>query len=135
MRVVNSLDELLQLPRDRSVNGLHRRSPVQLAIPDLTRHALTGAQEALNSLQERGGTIAAATAMFIALIAGVIKVCVTNPSMLSTRAFAELAVVLGISFGIGALARVVALAVTRWQFGYRCRTQYRVLSMLLQDPN
>ena len=135
MRVVNSLDELLQLPRDRNVNGLHRRALVQLAIPDLTRHALVGAQDALNSLQERRGAIAAAIAMFIALFAGVIKVCITNTSMLGMRAFIELILVLGISFGIGALARLMALAITRWQFAYRCRTQHRVLTMLLQDPD
>ena len=53
-----------------SVNGFRRREALQLEIPTLTHHALTDAQDALNSLQERGGSLAAAGMMFLALILG-----------------------------------------------------------------
>ena len=60
MRIVHSLEELLDLPRDEHVNGFRRRESLQLEIPTLNDHALTDAQDALNSLQERGGSLAAA---------------------------------------------------------------------------
>src|SRR5215213_2028957 len=121
MRVVSSLDELLQLPRDKRVNGFRVREPLQLEIPALTRHALHDAQEALNSLQERGGSLASAAVMFIALVYGVIQVFHRNASIGTVRAWLELAAVLVISFCLGALAKTAALAFTRWQFAFRCR--------------
>ncbi|MEO8018122.1 MAG: hypothetical protein ABI769_09935 [Pseudomonadota bacterium] len=133
MRVVNSLDDLLQLPRDTRVNGFRARELLQLEIPALTRHALTGAQDQLNSLKERGGALAAAAMMFLALVVGVFKVFYNNP-ILNWRAVGELAALLAISFMLGAVAKLAALAFTRWQFAYRCRTQHRMLSMLLQEP-
>jgi hypothetical protein len=134
MRVVNTLDELLQLPRDTRVNGFRARELLQLEIPALTRHALTGAQDALNSLQERGGSLAGAVAMFLAMIFGVIKVFYRNPSILSWRALLELGAVLLISFCLGTAANLGALAFKRWQFARRCRAQYDMLSMLLRAP-
>src|SRR4051812_18459397 len=71
MRIVHSLEELLDLPADQDVNGFRRREALQLEIPTLTHHALTDAQDALNSLQERGGSLVAAGIMFVALICGV----------------------------------------------------------------
>ena len=63
MRIVHSLEELLDLPSDEHVNGFRRRESLQLEIPTLNDHALTDAQDALNSLQERGGSLAAARNM------------------------------------------------------------------------
>jgi hypothetical protein len=134
MRVVSSLDELLQLPRDKRVNGFRVREPLVLEIPALTRHALRDAQEALNGLQERRGSFASSAVMFVALLYGVVQVFHRNASILSVRAWLELAVVLGISFCLGALGKAAALAFTRWQFAFRCRAQHRMLSMLLHDP-
>lgn len=134
MRVVNTLDELLQLPRDARVNGFRARELLQLEIPPLTRHALASAQDALNSLQERGGSFAGAATMFFAMVLGVIKVIYRNPSLLTWQAIAELAAVLALSFAMGVVARLAALAFTRWQFARRCRAQYDMLSMLLREP-
>ncbi|HEV7609801.1 MAG TPA: hypothetical protein VGO61_20870 [Steroidobacteraceae bacterium] len=134
MRVVNSLDDLLQLPRDTRVNGFRARELLQLEIPALTRHALTGAQDRLNSLQKRGGALAGATVMFLAMVLGVIKAFYDNPSILSARAIGEIAAALVISFGLGAVAKLGALAFRRWQFAYRCRAQHCMLSMLLREP-
>jgi hypothetical protein len=134
MRIVHSLEELLDLPSDEHVNGFRRRESLQLEIPTLTHHALTDAQDALNSLQERGGSLAAAVVMFLAMIFGVVKVFYRNPSMLTGQALLELAAVLLISFGLGAIARVIALAFTRWQFARRCREQYEELSRILREP-
>jgi hypothetical protein len=47
------------------------------------------------------------------------------------RATGELVAVIAISFFVGAVAKLAALAFTRWQFAYRCRAQHRMLSMLL----
>ena len=134
MRVVNTLDELLQLPRDARVNGFRARELLQLEIPALTRHALAGAQDSLNSLQEREGALAGAGVMFFALIAGVLKVFYLNTSMLSWLAVGELFIVLVVSFDLGFIAKLGALAFTRWQFARRCRAQHHMLSMLLREP-
>jgi len=118
MRVVRSLDELLTLPRDRHVNGFREREPLMLEIPELSRPMLMRAQDALNRLQERGGRLAGAGFMFIALLAGV-------------SASGELAAVLVVSFALGFAAKWAALVITRWQFAYRCRAQHYLLSLLL----
>jgi len=134
MRIVHSLEELLDLPRDEHVNGFRRRESLQLEIPTLNDHALTDAQDALNRLQERGGSLAAAAMMFLALIYGVTQVFLRNPSIFTVRALLELAAVLAISFCIGAVARMIALVFTRWQFTRRCREQYDELSRILREP-
>ena len=134
MRIVHSLEELLDLPSDEHVNGFRRRESLQLEIPTLNDHALTDAQDALNSLQERGGSLAAAGIMFLALIVGVTNVFLRNPSLFSGRALLELAVVLVVSFSLGAFGKMIALAFTRWQFARRCREQYDELSRLLREP-
>lgn len=131
MRIVHSLEELLELPLDRTVNGFRGREALQLEIPALTRHALTSAQCALNDLQSRCGSLAGAGTMFVALLFGVIQVFQRNTSLLSWRAFAELVFVLVVSFGLGFVAKYAALAFTRWQFAYRCRAHHRLLSLLL----
>jgi hypothetical protein len=125
---------LLDLPSDEHVNGFRRRESLQLEIPTLNDHALTDAQDALNSLQERGGSLAAAGIMLLALIVGVTNVFLRNPSLFAGRALLELAVVLVISFSLGAFGKMIALAFTRWQFARRCREQYDELSRLLREP-
>jgi len=132
MRIVHSLDELLELPREPGVNGFRVREPLRLEIPRLASDASTRAQDSLNSLQERCGSLAAAGVMFLALVAGVFKVFHENPTILSFSALAEFAAVLVISFCFGTIAKMIALAFTRWQFTRRCREQYVVLSQLLQ---
>jgi len=134
MRVVNSLEELLQLPRDRRVNGFGARELLQLEIPVLARAALLRAQGALNNLQERCGCLAGALAMFVVLVAGVIEVIRRNPSLLAWRALYELGLVLIAAFLLGFAAKMTALAITRWQFAHRCRFQHRRLAQLLRTP-
>jgi uncharacterized integral membrane protein len=134
MRIVHSLEELLDLPHDDSVNGFRTRQPLRLEIPTLAHDVLDDAQEALNRLQERGGSLAAAVVMFIALILGVLKVFHRNVSMLSGQALLELIVVLLVSFMLGTLARAAALTITRWQFGRRCREQYEALVRHMREP-
>ncbi|MEJ0086384.1 MAG: hypothetical protein WDO72_11910 [Pseudomonadota bacterium] len=131
MRVVRSLDELLTLPHDRHVNGYRGRVPLMLDIPELSRPMLMRAQDALNSLQERGGSLAGAAVMFIAMLAGVSKVLHENASLLGWQPIAELALVLALSFALGFAAKWAALLFTRWQFAHRCRVQHDLLAMLL----
>ena len=131
MRVVRSLDELLTLPADRHVNGFRGRVPLLLDIPEVSRPMLMRAQDALNGLQERGGSLAGAAAMFLAMLAGVSKVLHENASLLSWLAVAELVLVLVVSFVVGFAAKWTALAITRLQFAYRCRVQHDLLTMLL----
>jgi len=134
MRIVHSLDELLELPREPGVNGFRAREPLRLEIPRIASDVSTLAQDSLNSLQERCGSLAASGVMFLALVAGVFKVFHRNPTLLSWQALSELAAVLVISFGLGALAKMVALAITRWQFARRCKELYEKLSRLVQGP-
>jgi hypothetical protein len=131
MRVVRSLDELLTLPRDRLVNGYRGRAPLMLDIPELSRPMLMRAQDALNSLQERGGRLVGVAVMLIAIVAGVGKVLHENASLLSWLAAGELILVVALSFAIGLAAQWAALAFTRLQFAYRCRVQHDLLAMLL----
>ena len=131
MRIVHSLDELLDLPREPAVNGYGAREALRLEIPRLASDATSRAQESLNRLQERGGS-AAAGVMFVMLVAGVFSVFQRNTTMFNLGALTELAVVVVISFCFGALAKMVALSVTRWQFARRCREQYEVLSRVMQ---
>jgi len=132
MRIVHSLDELLELPSEPCVNGYRAREPLRFEIPLLASDASTRAQDSLNSLQERCGSLAAAGVSFILLVAGVINIFQRNPTLLSWSALAELGVVLVISFCFGVLAKMITLSFTRWQFARRCREQYEELSQLLQ---
>ncbi len=132
MRIVHSLDELLELPSEPGVNGYRAREPLRLEIPQLASEASTRAQDSLNSLQDRCGSLAAAGVSFILLVAGVFNILQRNQTLLSWSAAAELGVVLVISFCFGALAKMMTLSFTRWQFARRCREQYEELSQVLQ---
>jgi hypothetical protein len=132
MRIVHSLDELLDLPRESAVNGYGAREALRLEIPRLASDATGRAQDSLNRLQERGGSAAAASVMFVMLVGGVFSVFQRNTAMLNLGALTELSVVVVLSFCFGGLAKMVALSVTRWQFARRCREQYEVLSRLMQ---
>jgi hypothetical protein len=132
MRIVHSLDELLELPREPAVNGYGAREALRLEIPKLASDATSRAQESLNRLQERCGSLAAAGVMLVILVGGVFNLFQRNATIFSFRALAELAVVAVISFCFGALAKMIALSITRWQFARRCREQYHVLSRLLE---
>lgn len=134
MRIVHSLEELLDLPGDDSVNGFRTRQPLRLEIPTLEHDTLDDAQEALNSLQERGGSLVAAVVMFGTLILGALEVFQRNASLLSGKALLALLAVLIVSFVLGTIARAAMLAITRWQFARRCREQYEELARQLREP-
>jgi uncharacterized integral membrane protein len=131
MRIVHSLDELLQLPGEPGVNGYRAREALRLEIPRLSSDVSTRAQDSLNRLQERCGSLVASSAMFLTLVVGVFKVFDRNSTFLSWAAVFEFAVVLLVSFAMGGLAKMAALAVTRWQFTRRCREHYEKLSQLV----
>lgn len=134
MRIVHSLNELLQLPREPGVNGFRVRESLRLEIPRIASDVSTRAQDSLNRLQERCGSLAASSVMFVTLVIGVLKVFHRNAELLTWRTVSEFAAVLVISFGLGAMAKMAALAVTRWQFARRCREQHEQLSRLVQGP-
>ncbi len=129
-KVVSTLEELLRLPADRRVNGLRARTPVRLEIPELSTQVQTGAQEALNGLQARGGSLAGAVFMFLTLLYGVIQVFHRTTSLMSWQAVVALAAVLVVAFGVGFVAKYAALLVTRWQFARLCRAYFRLLSAM-----
>jgi uncharacterized integral membrane protein len=128
MRIVNTLDELLQLPADKQVNGFRVRTPVKLELANLSSPALVSAQEALNRLQARRGSLAGAICMFLTLIYGVTQIFRFTEKLLSWEAVLGLGLVLVAAFGTGVIAKYLALTVTRWQFARWCRQQHRVLS-------
>jgi uncharacterized integral membrane protein len=131
MRIVHSLDELLHLPQEPGVNGYRAREALRLEIPRLASDVSSRAQDSLNRLQERCGSLAASSVMFLTLVVGVFKVFDRNTTFLGWRAVFEFGVVLAVSFCLGALAKMAALAVTRWQFTRRCREHYEKLSQLV----
>ena len=128
MRIVNSLDDLLRLPRDRYVNGFGVRTAVQLEIPTLARHALIRAQRPLNRLQSRCGCVAGAIAMLASLAIGAVQVYIRNAGTLSWHAATQFAVALLAAFVFGFAVKMITLAATRWQFARECRVQYRALA-------
>ena len=127
MRIVYSLDELLILPSDRRVNGFRARTEVQLEIPEITKSALVRAQDALNELQERGGSLAGAVCTLVTLVYGVVLVIQRHDSLLSMRAAGELFAAVGLSLAIGFAARFASCMHTRWQFKRRCRELHQAL--------
>lgn len=127
MRIVNSLDELLRLPRDPRVNGLGARTRVQLEIPGLTRHALLHAQGSLNTLQARCGCFAGGLVTLGALIYGCSYVVRHQATLFSFGALRGLGITLLAAFFAGFIAKFLTLAITRWQFAWRCRAQHRAL--------
>jgi hypothetical protein len=129
MRIVHSLDELRQLPRDRLVNGFRVRSEVQLEIPRVTWHTQVRAQAALNRLQESRGALAGSLMMMAALLYGVVDIMRRHESLLSLRAASELLAVLGLAFSLGFAARFISCAIKRWQFTRRCRELSRLLAV------
>ena len=128
MRIVNSLDDLLRLPRDRYVNGFGARMAVQLEIPTLARHALIRAQRPLNRLQSRCGCVAGAIAMLASLFVGTAQVYSRNAGTLSWHAVAQVGAVLLVAFVLGFAVKMITLAATRWQFARECRVQHRALA-------
>jgi hypothetical protein len=133
MRIVSSLDELLELPDDERVNGFRARTPVKLELGNLSSPALVRAQEALNRLQARRGSLAGAVCMFLTLIYGVTQVFRLTEKLMSWEAALGLGIVLVVAFGMGVIAKYVALMVTRWQFARWCRAQHRRLSASTRD--
>jgi hypothetical protein len=128
LRIVNSLDDLLRLPRDRYVNGFGARMAVQLEIPTLARHALIRAQRPLNRLQSRCGCVAGAIAMLASLAIGSAQVYISNAGTLSWHAVTQFSAVLLAAFVFGFAAKMITLIATRWQFAHECRVQYRALT-------
>lgn len=131
MRIVHSLDELLDCATDGSVNGLRRRELLQLEIPSLARPAAYRAQAALNNLQARCGSTSGAGVMFLSLIGGVIAMFYRHGPTMSWALVWEGAAVLVLSLALGFVAKTSCQAVTRWQFERACRRQYQNLSDLM----
>lgn len=127
MRVINSLDELLRLPRDPRVNGFGARVPLRLEIPELTRHGLLRTQGTLNRLQSRCGCLAGALATLATLIAGITWLWRRDIDWLSWAALRGFALTFAAAFVAGLIAKFATLAITRWQFARRCRKQHRLL--------
>jgi hypothetical protein len=128
MYVVHSLDELLILPRDPRVNGFRARAELRLDIPALAQPAQVRAQDSLNELQERGGSLAGAVCMALTLVYGVLLVMQRHDSLWSARAAGELSAAVGLSFAIGLAARFASCLHTRWEFRRRCRELHRALT-------
>lgn len=127
MRVINSLDELLRLPRDPRVNGFGVRVPLRLEIPELTRHALLRAQGALNRLQSRCGCLAGALATLATLALGVRWLWRSELDWTSWAAVRALGLLVVAAFIAGFIGKFTTLVITRWQFAHRCRRQHRLL--------
>lgn len=134
MYVVHSLDELLILPRDSRVNGFRARAELRLEIPALTQPALVQAQDSLNELQERGGSLAGTVCMLLTLVFGVVLVMQRHDTLWSVRAAGELFAVAGLSFAIGLAARFASCLHTRWEFRRRCRELHRALTREISAP-
>ena len=128
MRVINSLDELLRLPRDPRVNGFGLRAPVRLEIPALPRHAQIRAQESLNALRTRCGCVAGSLVTIAALIAGGVLVWRGHEAGFWLPTLRNAIQLLVAAFVAGLAAKFAALLITRWQFAFRCHIHYRRLT-------
>jgi hypothetical protein len=133
LKIVTSVDELLRLPRDRRINGMGPRQPIQLQIPSLSQHSQIRAQALLSRFQSRCGCAAGALVMLVSLVVGIMQVYDRNGVALSWPVLWESAVVLLAAFVIGFVAKMLTLAFTRWQFARECRVQYLKLTRLVGE--
>lgn len=134
-RVVRSLDEILLLPRDRSVNGFARGVPIKLVVTGLPLHAQLQAQQSLNRLQSRCGCVAGSVATLTSLVVSAANIAHQGQSPSLVEALGQAFVAIVLSVLIGLLAKMATLAFTQWQFGLRCRAQHRVLTRLVVGAN
>jgi hypothetical protein len=128
MRIVSSLDQLANLPRDRTVNGFGSRAPLRLEIPAVTRHSLLRAERALNRLQSRCGCMAGAIATLIAIGAGTFDLFRSGSLAWSWDLPVRVLLVLTAAFLLGLAAKFVTLVATRWQFARACHVHVRALA-------
>ena len=127
MRIICSIEELLQLPRDRRVNGMGPREPIQLEIPGLARRDQIRVQQRLNRLQSRCGCATGAVMLLASVVVGGLRVYGRYGAAPSWSLLWESLAVLVAAFVIGFVSKMGVLAVTRWQFAYECRVQSRAL--------
>jgi len=128
MRIVSSLDQLANLPRDRTVNGFGSRTPLRLEIPAVARHSLLRAERALNRLQSRCGCMAGAIVTLIALGAGAVDLVRSGALAWSWDLPVRALLVLAGAFLLGLMAKIFTLAATRWQFARACHFHTRMLA-------
>ena len=133
MRIVTSLDELLSLPRDGRVNGFAERQPVRLAIAGLPLHRLLGAQAGLDRLQKRCGCLSGGVAMLACLASGGAGLAIEAPGPGGAALWLRLLGLVAAAFVAGLAAKLLTLALTRWQFARLCRRQHRQLAAVLVD--
>jgi hypothetical protein len=128
MRIVSSLDQLAALPRDRTVNGFGSRTPLRLEIPAVARHSLLRTERALNRLQSRCGCMTGAIVTLVALGAGAVDLARSGALAWSWDLPGRVLLVLAGAFLLGLMAKILTLAVTRWQFACACRVHARAFA-------
>ena len=131
-RIVRSLEELALLPRERAVNGLVRRSALELAIPGLPIHAQLYAQQRLNALQRRCGCVAGSIATIAGLFAGGLRIAGRDAPAWSLATLGLCVLCVIVSLALGLAVKLGTLALTQWQFAHRCRAQRGYLETLLR---
>lgn len=70
---------------------------------------------AREELHRRSGAVAASLLMLGVMTLGVIEVTQRNSTLMSSRAWIEIAAVIAVSFALGFAARFATRAVTRWR--------------------
>ena len=131
-RIVRSLEELALLPRDSAVNGLVRRSAIELAIPGLPIHAQLYAQLRLNALQRRCGCVAGSIATIAGLFAGGLRIAGRDAPAWSLATLGLCVLCVIVSLALGLAVKLGTLALTQWQFAHSCRAQRGYLETLLR---
>lgn len=128
--IIHSLDQLLELPRNGSVNGLNSRSRVRVLVKDLPAPERLRAERALNRLQSRCGCVAAGLAMLAVTTLGIARWYPAH-GMLSGEGARLLGKVFILGIGAGMIAKLATLLVTRVQFDRECRIQHDALSRII----
>lgn len=130
MRVVLSIGELRDLPRDGRVNGRGAREPIAFDIPGLARHDQIRAERTLNRYQSRCGCGAGAACFLAALCGGGAYLASTGHVALSLGFLAQVIAALIAALALGLAGKLVTLEVTRLQFAGACRRYWKELSTL-----
>jgi len=120
MRVVSTIQEILDLPSDREVNGLFVRSPLRFNFEALPRAEQIRWEARLNRYQRRCGCNAGAITLIAMTGAGLGYLALTSASFLTLSFLLSVFFVLVIAFVGAFISKLAALVATRIQFRTTC---------------
>lgn len=120
MRHIRSARELAALARDRQVNGILRRYPVRLELPQLAQRELIRWQRRFDLYQKRCGCVAGSFALLGTLGAGTTWLILIAATLTPGQLTGRIAMLVVMSIGAAGVAKFGTLLLTQMQFTQSC---------------